>query len=134
MPLNSDFSARVMIANGHIPEPFSKTVNYLQDSIREKDSLQYGSVMNNLFTFALFVMKDEFLKALIQEVYVDRNGEFELVPRLSDHLILFGKPSEMKDKFNRLLLFYRKGLSVTGWHKYNVINIKFKNQVICSKI
>jgi cell division protein FtsQ len=134
LPLNPDFSARVMIANGDIPESYSKSVNYLQDSIHQKDSLLYKSVMNNLYALGIFIMKDDFLKALIEEVYVDRNGEFELIPRLGNQIIIFGTTDNMKEKFKRLYLFYKRGLSITGWQKYNVINIKFKNQVICSKI
>jgi cell division protein FtsQ len=134
LPLNPDFSARVMVANGNIPEPYSKSANYLQDSIRQKDSLFFKSVMNNLFTLGMFIMKDDFLKALIEEVYVDKNGEFELIPKLGNQLIIFGTTEDMHDKFERLLVFYKKGLSITGWQKYNVINIKFRNQVICSKI
>jgi cell division protein FtsQ len=134
LPLNPDFSARVMVANGIIPEPFSKSANYLQDSIRRKDSLFCKSVMNNLFTLGMFIMKDDFLKALIEEVYVDNNGEFELIPKLGNQLIIFGTTENMNDKFERLLVFYKKGLIITGWQKYNVINIKFRNQVICSKI
>ena len=134
LPLNPDFSARVLVANGNIPEAYSKTVNYLQDSIRQKDSLLCKSVMNNLFTLGMFIMKDDFLKALIEEVYVDKNGEFELIPKLGNQLIIFGTSENMNDKFERLIIFYKKGLSITGWKKYNVINIKFRNQVICSKI
>jgi len=134
LPLNPDFSARVMVANGNIPEPFLKSANYLEDSIRQKDSLLYKSVMNNLFTLSMFIMKNDFLKALIEEVYVDKNWEFELIPKLGNQLIIFGTTENMNDKFERLLVFYKKGLSITGWQRYNVINIKFKNQVICSKI
>jgi cell division protein FtsQ len=124
----------MLVANGNIPESYSKSANYLQDSIRQKDSLLYNSVMNNLFTLGMFIMKNDFLKALIEEVYVNKNGEFELIPRLKNQLIIFGTTENMNDKFERLMIFYKKGLSITGWQRYNVINIKFKNQVICSKI
>jgi cell division protein FtsQ len=134
LPLNPDFSARVLVANGNIPESLSKSVNYSEDSIRQKDSLLYRSVINNLYTLGMFIMKDHFLKALIEEIYVDKNGEFELIPKLGNQIILFGTAENVKDKFERLLVFYKKGLSITGWQKYNVINIKFRNQVICSKI
>ena len=134
LPLNPDFSARVLIANGHIPESYSKTINYLQDSIRQKDSLINKSVMINLYELGLFIMKDRFLKMLIEEIYVDRNGEFELIPKLGNQIILFGSAENMEDKFERLLVFYKKGLSIKGWQRYNVINIKFRNQIICSKI
>ena len=90
--------------------------------------------MINLYELGLFIMKDRFLKMLIEEIYVDRNGEFELIPKLGNQIILFGSAENMEDKFERLLVFYKKGLSITGWQRYNVINIKFRNQIICSKI
>jgi cell division protein FtsQ len=134
LPLNPDFSARVMIANGFIPEPFSRSDNYLQDSIIAKDSIQYNSVMSNLFQLSNFIMQDPFLKALVTEIYVEQNGEFELIPRFDDQVILFGNVENMEDKFHRLRIFYKQGLNITGWNRYNVINIKYKNQVVCSKI
>ncbi len=90
--------------------------------------------MNNLYRLGMFIMKNDFLKALIEEVYVNKNGEFELIPRLRNQLIIFGTTENMNEKFERLMIFYKKGLSITGWQRYNVINIKFRNQVICSKI
>jgi cell division protein FtsQ len=134
LPLNPDFSARVPVANGFIPESYSKTAGYLQDTVRMKDSLQFNSVMINLFTLATYITKDPFLKVLIEEVYVEKNGEFELIPKIENQLILLGTTENMKEKFDRLLIFYKHGLNITGWNKYNIINIKYKNQVVCSKI
>jgi cell division protein FtsQ len=45
-----------------------------------------------------------------------------------------GGADNLEDKFERLFVFYRMGLNKTGWARYNIINIKFKNQVVCSKI
>jgi cell division protein FtsQ len=134
MPLNPAFSARVLVATGSIDERFSKKTCYLTDSIKKKDSLEYRSVINNLYKLSTFITKDKFLKAQIEQIYVDPNGEFELIPRVGSHIILMGKADDMEDKFERLFVFYRMGLSKTGWSRYNIINIKFKNQVVCSKI
>jgi cell division protein FtsQ len=134
MPLNPAFSARVLVATGSIREPFSKKVCYLTDSVRIKDSMEYHSVMNNLYKLSAFITKDKFLKAQIEQIYVDPKGEFELVPRVGTHIILMGRADNLQDKFERLFVFYRMGLSKTGWSRYNIINIKFKNQVVCSKI
>jgi cell division protein FtsQ len=133
LPLNPAFSARVIIANGYIDEPYSKSANYLMDSVRIKDSVEFHGVINHLLTLALFIQKDKFLKALIEQVYVERNGEMELVPRLGNQIILFGDADNINEKFERLKIFYLLGLSRTGWNKYHVINIKFKNQVIGTK-
>ncbi len=134
MPLNPAFSARVLVATGSILEPFSKKACYLTDSVRKKDSTEYHSVMNNLYKLSAFITKDKFLKAQIEQIYVDPNGEFELIPRVGTHIILMGRADNLEEKFERLFVFYRMGLSKTGWSRYNIINIKFKNQVVCSKI
>lgn len=134
LPLNPAFSARVLVATGSIGEPFSKKACYLTDSVKKKDSVEYNSVMNNLYKLSAFITKDKFLKAQIEQIYVDRNGEFELIPRVGTHTILVGGADNLEDKFERLFVFYRMGLSKTGWNRYNIINIKFKNQVVCSKI
>jgi cell division protein FtsQ len=134
MPLNPAFSARVLVATGFIRESFSKKVCYFTDSVRTKDSMEYRSVMNNLYKLSAFITKDKFLKAQIEQIYVDPNGEFELIPRVGTHTILMGRADNLEDKFERLFVFYRMGLSKTGWSRYNIINIKFKDQVVCSKI
>ncbi|MCX6247726.1 MAG: hypothetical protein NTW10_08330 [Bacteroidetes bacterium] len=134
MPLNPAFSARVLVASGFIGEPFSGKDCYLADSVMKKDSLEFHSVMNNLYRLSSFITNDKFLKAQIEQIYVEPNGEFELIPRVGAHTILMGGADNLEDKFERLFVFYRMGLSKTGWSRYNVINIKFKNQVVCSKI
>jgi cell division protein FtsQ len=83
---------------------------------------------------ASYITRDKFLKAQIEQVFVEPNGEFELIPRVGNHIIIFGGPDNMEDKFDRLFVFYRNGLSRIGWTRYNVINIKYRNQVVCSKI
>ncbi len=134
LPLNPAFSARVLVATGSIPEPFSKNTCYLNGPGRKNDSATCHSVMNNLYKLSAFITKDRFLKAQIEQIYVEPDGEFELIPRIGAHTILMGDAENLQDKFERLFVFYRYGLSKTGWSKYNIINIKFKNQVICSKI
>jgi cell division protein FtsQ len=134
LPLNPSFSARVMVATGFIDEQFSKKVNYLQDSVRRRDSSEFRSVMINLYTLSTYILKNRFLRAQIEQIYVDELGEFQLIPRVGNHIIVFGPPEDMEYKFERLYAFYKYGLSRTGWKRYNVISIKFRNQVVCSKI
>jgi cell division protein FtsQ len=82
----------------------------------------------------MYITHDKFLKAQIAQIYVNEQNEFELVPRIGNHIILLGTAEDLDDKFRRLVAFYRYGLNKIGWNKYNVINIKYKNQVVCSKI
>ncbi len=134
LPLNPAFSARVLVATGSIPESFSMKTCYLNDKVRKNDSVSYYSVMYNLYKLSAFITENKFLKAQIEQIYVDPNGEFELIPRIGTHSIVIGNAENLQDKFERLFVFYRYGLSKIRWSKYNIINIKFKNQVVCSKI
>ena len=110
--MSKNFTERVLIANGNIVDSsdvsvISKVANYIND--------------------------DEFLKAQIIQLHMNEDKEIELVPRVGNHTILLGEISEMEDKFNKLKLFYTKGVKQTGWNQYRLINLKYKNQLVCVK-
>ncbi len=133
LPVNPNFSARVLVANGIIDESYIKNPDYRVNVLSLSDSVFYDSLLTNLYKLTMFITHDKFLKAQIAQIYVNETGEFELIPRIGNHLILLGKAEDLDDKFRRLYAFYRFGLNKIGWNKYNVINIKYKNQVVCSK-
>ena len=134
LPINPNFSARVLVANGVIDYSYSKNPNYRVNVLALSDSIFYDSLMTNLYELTMYITHDKFLKAQIDQIYVNEEGEFELIPRIGNHLILLGSADDLDDKFRKLYAFYRLGLNKIGWNKYNVINIKYKNQVVCSKI
>ena len=39
----------------------------------------------------------------------------------------------MKEKLEKLKVFYKEGLTKVGWDKYSVINLKYKGQVVCER-
>ena len=47
--------------------------------------------------------------------------------------IVIGEVYNLESKFNKLMLFYEEGLSKTGWNEYKTINLKYKDQVVCTK-
>jgi cell division protein FtsQ len=134
LPTNPDFSARVLVANGDIEDSYIKNRNYKVNIMVLSDSIYYDSLMTSLYKLAMYISHDTFLKAQINQIYVNDLHEFELIPRVGEHVILLGKAEDLEEKFHKLYAFYRLGLNKIGWNKYNVINIKFKNQVVCSKI
>jgi cell division protein FtsQ len=134
LPVNPGFSAHVLVANGFIPDSYMKNPNYRVNILALSDSIFYDSLMTNLFKLAKFITHDSFLKTQIDQIYVNELGEFELIPSIGNHIILLGTTEDLDAKFRKLIVFYRLGLNKIGWNKYNVINIKYKNQVVCSKI
>ena len=140
MPICDKYAARVPIANGYIYEPYTYGSAKLiekrtrEDSIAVDETQPYRyTLKDSLYTLAKYVNDDEFWQALIQQIYVTPQHEFELIPNIGNHRIILGNLDDMEGKFSKLLLFYRKGLSKTGWDKYSIINLKYKNQVVCTK-
>lgn len=131
MPTSDNYTARVPVATGFIHDRFSRMsglcVAQLNDSVADR------SVLDDLYRLSDFIMGDEFWRSQVQQIKVEHDGEFTLIPTVGDHHILLGKLDNMEQKFDKLLLFYRKALNTTGWDQYSHINLKYRNQVICTR-
>jgi cell division protein FtsQ len=134
LPVSNGFSARVPVATGNIDFSYLKNPGYRVNIMALSDSIYNDSLLTNLYRLAMYIHHDSFLKALTGQVFVNESGEFEIIPRLGDHVIILGTADDLQHKFKKLFAFYKLGLNRVGWNRYNVINIKFKNQVVCSKI
>jgi cell division protein FtsQ len=119
LPLSANFTARVLVANGYIDELFANHVDTL-----------HTTMAMELFKTADFIRKDSLWDAQIAQLYVNKDHEIELVPRVGNNRILIGNADSLDVKFHNLLIFYKKALPQVGWDAYKVINIKYANQVI----
>ncbi|MDH8701860.1 cell division protein FtsQ [Dysgonomonadaceae bacterium PH5-43] len=112
MPVPLNFAAYLPLATGNINEEYAK---------------------DKLYEFALYIQKDKFWNAQIEQIYVTQNKDIELIPRVGNHQIILGKIEDYKENLDKLKLFYDKGLNKIGWNRYSIINLKFKDQVVCTK-
>lgn len=119
IPLSTNFTARVIVANGYIDEAFANQV----DSLHTK-------MAADLFKTADYIRKDSLWDAQIAQIYVNKEREIELIPRVGNNRILLGTADSLDSKFHNLLVFYKKALPLVGWDAYKVINIKYANQVV----
>lgn len=133
MPLSAKFASRVLVANGNIRESFGRMSLQSIPKIEAVDSLAAATMIDDIFALVNFIEKDEFWKAQIEQIYVNEKNEMEVIPMVGNHKIIVDDKKDLDTKFSKLLLLYQRGLSKTGWNQYSVINLKFKNQVICTK-
>lgn len=132
MPLSQDYTARVIVATGHIHAGYSPLIKLLEEKEPAEISTNERK-LRDLFTLASFIQSDPFWNAYIDHIYVTSNGQFELTPKNGAHIIELGGLDRMEEKFNKLMTFYQNGLTRTNWYQYARINLKYSNQVICSK-
>ena len=120
IPLSDNFTSHVAIALGNVAT--------------HKDTKRDSAVQAALYKLILFVRKDEFLNALVDQVYVLENGDMEVIPKIGGQTIRFGAVDEnLAEKFERLKIFYNEGLRKVGWDKYKTIDLRYKDQVVCEK-
>jgi len=119
IPLSGNFTARVLVANGYIDELFANHVDTL-----------HTQVAAELYKTADFIRKDSLWNAQIAQIYVNKDHEIELIPRVGNNRILLGDADSLASKFHNLMVFYKKALPTVGWDTYKEINIKYANQVI----
>ncbi|MEQ9187059.1 MAG: hypothetical protein RLP15_04940 [Cryomorphaceae bacterium] len=133
MPLSSSYTARAPIANGTISmtlhQFIGKNVEELPALTEHPDAI----TIQEIYNVASVCSKDEFWSAQFNQIYVTRKGEIELIPRVGDHRVMIGNSKNLDKKLNKLWHFYKKGLSKTGWNEYKTINLKYANQVVCTK-
>ena len=79
------------------------------------------------------IESDKFLKAQITGIVFDENNELVVYPRVGGHKIILGEAEDFRNKFEKLKVFYRQGLGKVGWDRYSMINLKYHNQVVCTK-
>jgi cell division protein FtsQ len=134
MPLNDKYTARVIVATGFINEPYATRYMVPVNNISKNEKFATISVLDDIYTISTYIAKDSVLSSLIHQINVTNDKELELYPSIGNHKIVFGEAIDIEEKFNKLKTFYTEGLNKTdGWNKYSTINIKYKNQVVCTK-
>ena len=134
MPLNENYSARVIVANGFITEPYARRYQYSIDQIKSNKVFSEVSVLDDVMDVVNYINSDSTLSLMIHQVYVNEDKELELFPSIGNQKIIFGSTELLEEKFSKLKLFYTQGLNkADSWTKYSAINLKFKNLVVCTK-
>lgn len=75
---------------------------------------------------------DTFWRSGVEEIAMDENGGFELVPVLGTHRVLLGDTSRLPEKLHTLFLFYKNVLNRLGWDRYTTLDLRYNGQVVAS--
>ena len=91
----------------------------------------------NLTNFVKLIEGDDFWQAQIVEIVVSQSQNdalfLRLVPRAGNHTIIFGRIEKVERKLDRLMRFYREGLDKEGWNTYRTVDVRFDDQVVCTR-
>jgi len=111
MPLSPNYSERVMLISG---------------DISEKDN-------SKICTLVSSILSDEVLKDLCISIQKNNNNEFVLNTRMGNQKIVVGNLTNLNKKLKNLKSFLNKVIGDKSINKYALINLKYNNQVVCTK-
>ena len=111
MPLSTNYTARVPLITGTV----------------------FKNDLANVYTIANKIQQDDFLKKHVVEIHQNDNKTIDLKFRLNSFTIQLGSLKALDKKINNLKAFYQKAMKDNTLESYSVVNLKFDNQVICTK-
>ena len=92
-----------------------------------------NSILKDIYYLVEYINDDSFWSAQIDQIYVDNNDEIDLIPRVGNQLIHLGSIENLEGKLRNLAELYDKVLPEVGWNKYSMINLEYKDQIVCKK-
>jgi cell division protein FtsQ len=131
LPLVLHYSAHLLVANGDFPPIDRSRLNIHISELTQQSKAKFPLL--EVFDFARYLNNDAFWEAQFVQIFRTETGQYELIPRVGAHIIELGSMQEYKYKLRKLKALYYKGLNSMGWNQYERINLKYSNQVVCTK-
>jgi cell division protein FtsQ len=122
------YAPRLHIVGGNIniSSAMLNGVSVLDTSIK-------NTILKDIYQLVNYINDDDFWSAQIDQIYVDDNNDIDLIPRVGNQTVHLGAIENFKGKLRNLEAFYDKVLPEVGWNKYSVIDLEFKDQIVCKK-
>ena len=111
MPLSANFTARVPLVLG---------------VIRKQNSEALAELFRKIYD-------DAFLKKNIIAIQIMPSGSLKMLNRNFDYQIDFGGAKNVDAKFRNYKAFFQKAVVDSSLYKYRKIDLRFTQQVICTK-
>ena len=112
MPVTPAFTVYVPVVTGAVTETMAR---------------------EELYDFAMFLQRNADWDAWIEQIEVRSNDDVVLIPRAGDFSIVMGSLKDYPVKLSKFIRFVDQGLNVLGWNRYSEINLKYENQVVCTR-
>ena len=110
MPLSSVYSARVPLLTGYSESDFTELTSLL-----------------------LQLRNDDFMNQVVTGIHQRKDGKLLFALRKQNFKVMFGKPENIKKKFQNFKAFYQKAQKDTLLSAYRLVDLQFGSQVVATK-
>lgn len=133
MPISTEGDASVTVCSGTFKQRLTDKYLTADFAAMATDSLQQHYDICQLYILLDFLHRNPTYEALFDQIYLQEDGDFALVPKIGNHRVVIGNTENLDDKFSRLLTFYQRALPETGWNAYSKVSVKYDGQIVCTR-
>lgn len=122
MPASDKFTSRATLISG------AQAATLLQN-----ENIADSEDGRALLELLRYIHADEFWKAQVAQLDIDRKGRIRMYPQVGDERIEFGRAVDFERKFAKLNIYYKEILPRTGWNKYGRVNLEYEGQIVAER-
>jgi cell division protein FtsQ len=122
------YTPRLHIVGGNI-----RITSQMLNGVSVLDTSIKNSILKDIYQLVSYINGDSFWSAQIDQIYVDNDDQIDIFPRLGNNIVHLGTIENYEGKLRNLEAFYKKVLPEAGWNKYELINLEYKDQIVCKK-
>ena len=127
VPSCTNYTPYVLVASGNLDLPVDTATYTLCDTL-DRDH----NIINALYWYKV-IKANPFMGNCVGQLYCDSKNEFELTVKGLDARVIVGDTCLAADKLYRLETFMKKRINRMETQNMKTINLKYKNQIVCTK-
>ena len=127
LPSSKQYRPFLIIASGFYS--FDEISNTYQLS----DTTELDCMLLSTLHIAKAIQANNFMKNAVSQIFLTPKNEFELVVRGIDARVIVGDTCQIDDKLKKLEIFTKNKFNTQELNGMKTINLKYKNQVVCTK-
>lgn len=123
-PLQSKFTCRVPVVDGNIPIKLVKT---FKGQLKDKNERLW---LTRIIDLISYMDNSSTWKNLIGQIRTESDGSIILIPSIGHEKFIFGQPTDIENKLNRLKDYY-KYVPKEKKQTYSTVDVRYKDQLVC---
>lgn len=124
-PIKEGKASHVIVIDGNIPIEMDNAGKGRAVAGEEKEWMERMTEM------VLYMEKHKIWSRNIVQIHVLGNGDMVLIPRDGTEKFLFGKPTDIEEKFALMESYYTGVVPAKGKDRYRSVDVRYRGQVIC---
>ena len=127
VPSSRNYTPYVLIASGNFTLDNDTATYKLNDTIGDD-----RNIINALYWLNA-IERNTFISNCVGQLYCNSRNEFELTVKGLDARVIVGDTCLADDKLKRLEIFMKQRINSADIRTSKIINLNYKNQIVCTK-